>query len=127
MADHSDFLALARELIAADGRLVTFSKLDGTASDPAKPWWGPGAPTLAASVSAYAVFLPDGAGFGKMIEDNELFKSSEQMLLVAPPTSGEVLGDYHVVQDGGVRWKINIVKELKPADLTVLYAMGVSR
>lgn len=127
MADHTEFLELARELIAEEGRSVTFSKLDGTPADSAKPWWGPGTPTPIDPVTTLAVFLPDGSGFGKMIEDNELFKSSEQMLLVAPPVSGEVLGDYHVVTDGGVYWKINIVKELKPADLTVLYAMGVSR
>lgn len=127
MADHTEFLDLARELIADEGRSVTFQKFDGTAADATAPWNGPGAPTVADSETTIAVFLPDGAGFGKMIEDNELFKSSEQMVLVAPPVSGKILGDFHAVLDGGVRWKINVTKELKPADLTVLYAMGVSR
>lgn len=127
MADHTEFLDLARELIEAEGRSVTFQMLDGTPVDDNTPWNGPGAPTVSASKTTIAVFLPDGSGFGKMIEDNDLFKSSEQMLLVAPPASGEILGDFHVVLDGGVRWKINVAKELKPADLTVLYAMGVSR
>ena len=127
MADHTEFLELARELIAEEGRTVTFAKLDPTAADPNKPWKGAGTPTLTGQVSTLAVFLPDGSGFGKMIEDNELFKSSEQMLLVAPPSTGEDLGEYNLVVDGGVRWKINVTKELKPADLTVLFAMGVSR
>jgi hypothetical protein len=132
MADHSKFLALSRKLIAREGRSVTFSKLVATSADAARPWKGAARnvgdpPPLTGGVTTIAVFLPDGAGFGKMIEDNELFKSSEQMLLVAPPESGEDLGAYDVVTDGSVRWKINIAKELKPADLTVLFAMGVSR
>ncbi len=129
MADHSKFLALSRKLIAREGRSVTFGKLDAAAPDPSKPWKSVSnnPASFAEEVIAIAVFLPDGAGFGKMIEDNELFKQSEQMLLVAPPTTGEDLGTYHIVVDGASRWKINVVKELKPADLTVLFAMGVSR
>lgn len=132
MADHSKFLALARRLITREGRSVTFGRLDPVSADAARPWKGPvraaGAPpALVNSVVCLAVFLPDGAGFGKMIEDNELFKTSEQMLLVAPPVTGEDLGTYSVVLDGAVRWKVNVIKELKPADLTVLFAMGVSR
>ena len=132
MADHSKFLALARRLIAREGRSVTFGKLATTSADADRPWKGPARiaglpPPLTNEVTTIAVFLPDGAGFGKMIEDNDLFKNAEQMVLVAPPASGEDLSGYNVVVDGSVRWKIDVIKELKPADLTVLFAMGVSR
>lgn len=127
MADHSDFLEMAREMIEEEGRSVTFRKLSKVALDAAKPWRGPGAPTALASVTTFAVFLPDGSGLGKVTEDNDLFKSSENVLLVAPPESGEDLEGYHVIDDTGERWKINICKTVKPADLAVLYAMGVSR
>lgn len=130
MADHTEFLELARELLSEEGRQVTFAKLDATATDPTKPWKGPGAPTLTGSIQAYAVFLPrlvSGGGFGKTIFTDELFKSSEQLLLVAPPVSGENLNGYSIVVDDGVRWTINVTEELKPANLTVLFAMGVSR
>jgi hypothetical protein len=128
MADHQEFLDLAREMIEEEGRLVTFQQLDKTPADPDYPWEGPGAPTVADSVQTYAVFVPDaGSGLGKLIEDNELFKSAEQVLLVAPPATGETLGDFHIVVDDAVRWKIDVAKELKPGPLTVLYVMGVSR
>lgn len=129
MADHSDFLELAREMLEEEGRLVTFAKLDPTAADANKPWRGPAAPTLTGNVDAFAVFLPHTGEteFGRMITDSELFKKCEQVLLVAPPTTGEYLGDYHIVVDDSVRWRIEIARELKPADLTVLYAMGVCR
>lgn len=129
MADHSKFLALARRLIDREGRSVTFGKLDASSADPERPWKtsGNNPANLTGAVDCIAVFLPDGSGFGKGIEDNDLFKSSEQMLLVAPPTTGEDLGAHNVVIDGTRRWKINVTKELKPADLTVLFAMGVSR
>ena len=127
MADHTEFLELARELISEEGRSVTFQRLSAVPANNAKPWWGAGAPTVEASVTTLAVFLPDGSGFGKMIEDNELFKSADQMLLVAPPETGEDLGTFHVVVDGGSRWRIEVAKELKPANLTVLFAMGVCR
>jgi len=125
--DFTEFVELARELIAENGRSVTFQKLDASAADPAKPWKGAGAPTVEAEVTTTAVFLPDGSGMGKLIEDNDLFKKAEQVLLVAPPASGEVLGDFHVVLDGGSRWKVDVAKELRPGPITVLYAMGVSR
>ncbi len=125
--DYSKFVELARRLIDKSGRSCEFQKLSAVAADPAKPWLGAGAPTVIEPVTTMAVFLPDGAGFGKLIEDNELFKSSEQMVLVAPPVGGEDLSDYHTVLDGGVRWKINVTKALAPGPVTVLYAMGVSR
>lgn len=138
MADHSKFLALARRLIAKEGRSVTFGKLATTSADAARPWKGPArtaglSPPLTNEVTTIAVFLPGGGGFsgysdfGKLITDNDLFKNAEQLLLVAPPASGGDLSGYNVVVDGSVRWKIDAIKELKPADLTVLFAMAVNR
>jgi hypothetical protein len=129
MADHQEFLDLARELIANDGRLVTFGKPTTVSSDASKPWKGPGVqpPELLEPVSVYAVFLPVGSGFSLMQTDEGMFKNSEQVLLVAPPLTGEVLNDYSIIVDGGVRWKIDAMNVLAPADLTLLFAMGVSR
>lgn len=129
MADHSDFLEMAREMIAEDGRAVTFYQLSAVAADPAKPWQGQGTPTLLNPAPTFAVFLSHFGEFdlGKNVFDKELFKNSEQLLLVAPPISGEALEDYHIVVDGGVRWKIDIARVLKPGPIVVLIAMGVSR
>jgi len=129
MADHSDFLALAREMISEDGRSVTFAKLVDTPVDSDKPWNGPVTPTLSNQVDVFAVFLARSgeADFGQAWIDVELFKSCEKVLLTYPPTTGEDLTDYNVVVDGSTRWRIKEIQELKPANLTCLFAMGVCR
>ena len=137
MADHTEFLIMARKMIAEDGRQVTFAKLDATPADSNKPWNGPASPSFVNKVTTLAIFLPEGSilGFGdfnKVIKDDDLFKAADEVLLVAPPSTGENLADYNVVQDGsdvngtGTK-RITIIKELRPADMTVLYAMGVCR
>ncbi len=131
-ADHSDFLELARELIAEDGRVVTFAIIPNLTSDPEKPWRGSGAqpPGLAFEVEVHAVFVPlsSASSLGIIMTDTSLFKDSEQVLLVAPPVTGERLSLYHIVVDSdGSRWKINYVMELRPASLRLLYAVGVTR
>lgn len=127
MNPHQKFLDLAQKLIARHGREVVFSRLGKGPADSDKPWQGAATPTEIAPVNAVAVFLPDGAGFSSVTTDDELFKSSEQVLLVAPPISGEDLSTYDVVTDQGVAWKINVSRMLQPGALAVLLAMGVSR
>lgn len=126
--DFTEYVDLARELIDENGRSVTFQELASTPADANKPWAGAGVPTVMTTVSAFAVFLPDsGSGLGLQLEDDELFKSAEQVLLVAPPAGGEDLSTFHAVLDDGVRWRITVAKVLKPGPIPVLYAMGVAR
>lgn len=139
MADHTEFLELAIELIEEEGREVTFGTLAGSTPDSDRPWKGGAAsPALAAQTfTQYAVFLPDGTegvlgggGFGKSFMVDDLLKNAEQILLTYP-AQGAGAEDFGkvttVVDDDGLRWTITGMKELKPANLTVLYAMGVKR
>jgi hypothetical protein len=133
MADHSKFIALAKKLINKEGREISFLKLAGTSVDPDRPWKGAARPAgepppISHIAVAMAVFLPVGSGFSKEYKIDELFKGAEQMLLTSPHDSSTVnLAEYNLVEDDGVRWRIVGVLELRPANQTVLFAMGVAR
>lgn len=125
--DYARAQALARKLIAKNGKAVTFQRLDATAVDPTKPWKGPGTPTVAQSEDTVAVSLPHASlvdlGFNAV--DDELLKRTEQVLLV--PGGAVDLEPFTNLLEAGVRWRIEWVRTLKPATLTVLYAFGVKR
>jgi len=128
MVDYVRSLALAQRLITANGRTVAVQKLSSTPADVNKPWEGTTLPTVATTVSPKAVFVPHtGAGdLGKYLVDEELLKRCDQVVLIAYDGTND-LGTFTQVQDGGSTWKIVWVRELKPGDLTILYAIGVSR
>lgn len=129
MANHSSFLKLAKRLISKHGRSVTFYKLSNTIANAAKPWEGAAAAVETGATVATAVFLPHAGELelGKVVKDMEVFHTAEQMLLVAPPASGVNLEDYHLVVDGTVRWKLDVIRTVKPASLTILYVAGLIR
>jgi hypothetical protein len=124
--DYAAALELAVTLIDANGRSVTFQELSATPVDAAKPWKGAGTPTVASTVVKKAVFLPHtGAiSLGKDFIDSDLLKRCEQFALV---DGEDDLSVFHQVLDGSTVWRIAWIKELKPADLTILYAVGVKR
>lgn len=125
--DYARAQALALKLIQKNGKEITFQRLDATAADPEKPWKGPGAPTVAQSVDTVGVSLPHASfvDLGFLSVDDELLKRTEQVLLV--PGGATDLESFTNVLDQGVRWRIEWVRTLKPATVTVLYAFGVKR
>lgn len=126
--DYARFAASARRAIANAGRLVTVERLSTAPSDAARPWNGPAAPTLAASKTAPAVFVPvSGAGLGKEVMDAELFKNCKQVCLVAPAEDGFAFDTCHRLKDSdGSYQKIDAVQVLRPGSTVVLYMLGVS-
>lgn len=129
MADHTDFLAMAREMIKEDGRLVSCVKLSKGPADANKPWKGAGVPTETGAVSAYAVFLPHAGelDLGRIISDADLLKKVEQIALIAPPSGGQNLDDYTLIIDGGERWRIEVMRTLKPGPIALLHVAGLCR
>lgn len=117
-------LALAVRLIEKNGREVTFQTLSATPVDADKPWNGPAEPTVSASKKSKAVFLAHTGSIelGKMFVDNELLKRVDEVALVA---GSVVISDYHRVLDESKLWRIDWIRELKPASTTVLYAVGL--
>lgn len=127
MADFVKAAALALKLIEKNGRSVSIQRLDGTAADPNKPWKGTGTPTVAQSVTTPAVFLPHAStvDLGILGVDEELLKRIEQVAIV--PGNAVDLMTFHQFLDGGTTWKIDWVRELRPATIPVLYVFGVKR
>ena len=125
MANHTEFVELAIELINEEGRAIVLQKLVGS-TDPTKPWNGSGTPTVAQSANSKAVFLPaSGSDLGSVVTSPELLAQVTQVALVPPQTMD--LQTMNTVVDGGVVWKINWVQVLKPADQICLYVFGLKR
>ncbi len=127
MADHAKFLALAKKLITKHGRSTTFKTLSAGPSDSSKPWKGAGStPSASTLATAMAVFLPHkGLDFGIEFVAPELIKDCSELLLVAGDAGA--LETCNSITDGNKDYRVNWVAMLKPADLTLLYAMGVVR
>jgi hypothetical protein len=127
MADHSRFLALAERLIAKHGRSTVFKTLSAGPSDITKPWKGAGVgQTPGTLATALAVFMPHkGLNFGTDFLSEELLKDCTELCLVAGSAGN--LETCNLVEDGGKDFKVTWVSRLKPADLTLLYAIGINR
>lgn len=127
VTDFTRFAALARRLIAKNGRRVIVQRLSATPTDVSKPWAGPSVPSIAGQIDMYAAFIPHtGSGdLGFMAIDDELLKRCEQIALFAPPCRD--LTEYHQIEDFNRVWKIEWVRELRPGPLPVLYVVGVKR
>jgi hypothetical protein len=124
-----DFVKLAAtvvRLIDKNGRTVTFQALVATAADASKPWEGPASPAVATTVNAKGVFVPaSGEELGRALVSEELLARVDEVALVAPNATD--LEPFNVILDGGVRWRVEWVKTLKPADQVLLYVFGVCR
>lgn len=128
MADHTEFVELALELISEEGRLITLQKLGTGAADPAKPWNGSSTPTVASSVSNVpAIFVPViGKDLGVIVKDQELLKKVQQVAIAAPVAEGLELTTDRIL-DGSETWRVEWAQVLKPADKTIMYLFGVKR
>lgn len=121
--DYPKFAALANKLILSNGRLVKVQKLSAGATDSNKPWNGTGAAVVETEREVSAVFVD--SKLGKELVDDNLLKTVSQVALVAPTDID--LSSATVIYDGGMKYKVDFVQVLKPADTIVLYIFGVSK
>ena len=123
----------ALRLVQENGRSMVFRRLDRTTlDDAAKPWRGTATPraTVDASVTATAVVVSPGVAvsLGLVTRDSELIKRSHQILICAlGATSTDDLATFDEVLDGTQLWKTQVVDTLKPASITLLFYVGVTR
>lgn len=132
LIDYTELATEAQTLVAGTGRSVTFVQLDRDPADPSKPWRGASDPraTPESTVAGSAVFVePSSAtalGMSTEIVDS-LVKRSEAIMIVAlGPTVTADLQDYDEVIDGSKTWRIEGVEKLQPADVVLLYFVGVA-
>lgn len=102
-------------------------KLSAEAADPSRPWRGAGEPVVEQSVATKGVFVPpfSNESLGKNFISDELMSRADQVLLIGPNTID--LTTFNGVLDDGVRWNVEWVQVLRPADSVLLYAFGVCR
>lgn len=129
MADHTEFVELAKELLAEEGRTITLQELDATAADPSKPWNGPGVPTVKTEyVAVPAVFVPAyGRDLSMLVKDDELLKKVKQVALVSPVAEGLHDKIARIVDTDGSFWKVSWGQALRPANQTIIYLFGVEQ
>lgn len=123
--DYVKLAATAQRLIAKTGRTVTLQRLSSEPGDPDKPWKGPGQPEVVQEKELKATFVPPSAGLGRNLVDEELLKRSDQVALVAP--SDINLEVFNLILDSGVKWRIEWMQTLMPAEQVLLYVFGVKR
>ena len=124
--DYTEFVTLAQEIIADNGRDVTIQLLSSTPANAATPWRGPATPTVQTQRTVKAVFVPSqGTNLGIDVVSDELLRRVEEVCLIAP-TDIELQGFTRIV-DGGVNYTIDWVQVLKPGPLIVLYFFGIKR
>lgn len=125
--DYNRALALANRLIEKNGTLVKLQRLSAAPADSTKPWKGAGVPTVEKTTTAKAVFLPvyGKTNLGLDFIDDELLKRCKEVALIAG--QAQDLTTYNQFFQGAVTFPVQWVQVLKPADIALLYAFGVSR
>lgn len=131
MVDYSPQIALAKRLVRAKGRQVTLQRLSRVATDPAKPWRASDQSVLDAEAPLTVVAVPpsSASSLGLRWDDADPSKSLEQILIAeVGETHPEELGSFDRVLDSdGSVWRINFVEQLRPAEQSILYFLGVAR
>lgn len=129
--DYSLNLATAKRLVRKFGRSIELRKLASASPSPAEPWLGVADPVASGtSVTLFAVPVPpsSASSLGFSASQQDLMKNLSQIFIAeVGETDPENLNEYHTVFDGGTEYKIEFVEKLKPANLTLLYFIGVAR
>lgn len=129
--DYAAKLAKVKERIRAKGRQIKLSSLDPDSATPSKPWLGatdPRDPLNTDSTTIYAVNVPmsSASSLGIRAESVELYKDTQSVFIAEPgEDTPEDFDQYQIVIDGSQEFKITFIEKLKPADLTLLYYIGV--
>ncbi len=119
----------ARRRTAKYGRAITFVQLDGTPTNPSRPWLSNTdvRATPVATLETDGVFVePESLErLGKQRQANEFVESAEQVIIVAHNGS---LGHFdEVIDSDGSQWKIANKQELAPGDSKIIHYVRVQR
>lgn len=128
MVDYTNMAAMALRLVTQNGKTITVAKLDTAPSDATKPWRGPAdqrAPYVD-SQSVKAVEIPL-SGIGKLVSKKDIPDDVTDFYIVAPEPSTPSLLGFDEVVDGAVTSRVTKMEVLKPADVVLLYIIGVQK
>lgn len=119
--------ATALRLIASAGREINVVKYS-TAEEAGKPWRTPANPRAdhddEVAVMAVSVPVSSATRMGFFAQQEDLVKTVQQTWLIG----GDVdLDGFNGIEVDGVPYKIRLLDRLRPADVTLMYVLGVSR
>lgn len=127
--DYSRVLATARRLVTRYGRVVALQGVSAGPADANNPLAGPApAPDPVTDVPAAFVDPSSLASLGMNKTLVALFAKSAEIAIVAPVSGLPDFSDmkFLIETDGTVK-KIDQISKLQPADVILLYYIGVSR
>lgn len=124
MADHSEFVTMAREMIADDGVVCQWRKQVVTPIDPEKPWAGSTSVDTLHDIPI--CFLPANSNMFGLTRYREAIEVGEFTTfgLMAPPT-GWVPELSDLVSRGGQPLVLRNLDTLRPAEDIVLYILSI--
>lgn len=112
----------ALRLISKNGRDITLKKLKVIDNDVV--WGGEADKWDSFTQSGKAVFVMNSSKLGKTIISDELLAQCQQICILQPMAS---ITQFDHITDNSVDWKIKWIHELTPANLNMLYIVGVAR
>lgn len=129
MANHSEFVELANELITEDGTLVTLQEFGTNAGDINKPWRGSDQPDIVKEYKLVpCVFIaPIGKDLGIIVQDKDLLKRTSKVAIVPSVAEGIESKITKIKEKDGKIWNVIWSQCLKPADQSIIYIFGVAR
>lgn len=113
------------EMIAENGREVTLVIPNNEPADPDKPWND--FKKEDTEIKQMGVFVPSYTAqkdFGLSLKEEDLLASCEQFVLFSGMNR---LVDVRFIIDGGVKWRVVFLSELRPGQHELFYAVGVKR
>ena len=129
MADHSEFVDLAKELLAEEGALVDLQELGNESRDPKKPWLGMSEENVVMEHRKVpCIYVPViGKDLGIIVQDKEMLKRSQKVAIVAPFKEQMEDKITRIKDSDGTIWKVVWSQALRPAEQTIIYLFGVAR
>jgi hypothetical protein len=127
--DYTPISNTALSLINKFGRSITLVDFNSSTNDQTKPWRGSSetrsSPDRVIELDAVFVEPSQASRLGLSTNVDDLLKRSIQIAMVA--TNQDLLGYQELLESDGTRWKIIKLETLRPADLTILYYIWVSK
>lgn len=129
MADYTEFVELANELLLEEGKLITLQQFGSNVPDPTKPWNGTSSADIIQEFKQVpAIFVPViGKDLGIIVQDKELLKRVKQVAIVSAVAENLEDKITKIKDHDNSIWKIVWCQCLRPAEQTIFYLFGVER
>ncbi len=121
--DYAELQTVADDLIACFGREIQLRENQSTPADPLKPWQG-SAPNTSGVITTQGAFIDFTV---KQRADSSSIQMKDKQLVFGVQTS-EIDTEWEVIDTGkdGQVWKIvEVLEQVEPGPLTVLYTVQV--